>query len=158
AAVVNGGINLIGGTSGTYLTSNYRMEIAACTSLVVTTTPSSAICIGQNASLTATPSGGSPSYTYLWSNGSSSSSINVNPTTTTTYFVTVTDSNNCTVVSQPIIISVSPPITLTASNNTAICNGQSVPISAQATGGDGNFTYAWAPNIGSGPGPHTVTP
>ena len=158
AAVVNGGIHLIGGTTGLYLTSNYRMEIAACATLAVTTSPSTSICIGQNASLTANATGGNPGYSYLWSNGSSLPSINVSPAVTTTYYVTVTDSVNCTVVSQPIVVSVSPPITLSATSNIAICSGGSTQISAQATGGDGNFTYTWTPNIGSGPGPHTVSP
>ena len=158
AVVVNGGVHLVAGTSGSYITSNYRMEVAACTTLAVTTTPSTAICIGQSTNLNANAFGGSPSYNYLWSTGSSLSSISVSPTTTTTYYVTVTDSINCTVVSQPITVSVSPPITLTASGNMAICDGASVQVSAQATGGDGNFTYSWSPNIGSGPGPHTVTP
>ncbi len=43
---------------------------------------------------TSTPSGGTPSYTYLWSNGETTSTIsNLAPGT---YTVTVTDSNGCT--------------------------------------------------------------
>jgi PKD repeat protein/N-acetylneuraminic acid mutarotase len=158
AVTVNGGIHLLAGTDGNYLTTNYRMEVAACTSLVVTTTPSTAICIGQNTTLTANVTGGNPGYNYLWSTGSNSTSINVSPSSTTTYYITVTDSINCTVVSQPITVSVSPPITLSAAGNVAICDGASVQVSAQANGGDGNFTYTWSPNIGSGPGPFTVSP
>ena len=158
AVTVNGGIHLLAGTNGTYLTTNYRMEVAACTSLAVTTTPSTAICIGQNTTLTVSATGGNPGYNYLWSTGSNATSINVNPAATTTYYVTVTDSINCTVVSTPITVSVSPPITLAAMGSTAICDGASVQVSAQATGGDGNFTFTWSPNIGNGPGPYTVSP
>lgn len=50
----------------------------------------------QNAILNATPSAGTPPYSYLWSNNSNSQSITVNPTATTSYIVTVTDANNCT--------------------------------------------------------------
>jgi hypothetical protein len=50
----------------------------------------------QSASLTATATGGTPPYSYLWSNGATSASTTVSPLETTTYSVTVTDANNQT--------------------------------------------------------------
>jgi hypothetical protein len=56
--------------------------------------------------LTATPSGGSPGYTYSWSpGGATTQSITVSPVVTTTYTVTVTDSKGCkTTASKTIIV------------------------------------------------------
>jgi uncharacterized protein YdeI (BOF family)/exonuclease III len=64
----------------------YGYAPAACTSL-------SAIEI----------SGGTPSYTYEWSNGATSESINVCPTQTSTYSLSVTDANNCSVTSDILV-------------------------------------------------------
>jgi hypothetical protein len=47
------------------------------------------------ATLTASVSGGSGSYTYLWSNGATGESITVCPGTTTNYTVTVTGEHGC---------------------------------------------------------------
>jgi hypothetical protein len=44
--------------------------------------------------------GGSPPYTYAWSNGASSSSQSVCPTSTTTYSVTVTDAEGCSAATE----------------------------------------------------------
>lgn len=53
-------------------------------------TPASSI------TLTAIATGGSPEYSYSWSNGSLTATAAVNPTANTTYAVTVTDNNGCT--------------------------------------------------------------
>ncbi|RKD84579.1 Ig-like domain-containing protein, partial [Mangrovibacterium diazotrophicum] len=50
------------------------------------------VCYEDNeVTLTATPSGGSGSYSYLWSTGATTASITVSPTSDTNYSVTVTD-------------------------------------------------------------------
>lgn len=52
-------------------------------------TPASSI------TLNSTVTGGSPDYSYSWSNGSLTSSAMVSPTSNTTYSLTVTDANGC---------------------------------------------------------------
>lgn len=64
--------------------------------LSVNASVSGAIQVGQNATLTATVSGGTLPYTYFWSDGGSTSTITISPGSTTTYTVTVTDKNGCT--------------------------------------------------------------
>ena len=49
------------------------------------------------ATIDGVASGGTPGYSYLWSNGESTSSIIVCPDITTTYSLTVTDENGCTI-------------------------------------------------------------
>jgi len=43
-------------------------------------------------------------------------------------------------------------------NDTVICAGETIFLSAIAAGGDGNYYYSWTPNIGSSPGPLPATP
>lgn len=128
--------------------------------LVVTTvnTPA-AICIGGSATLNANTIGGTPPYTYTWSNGATGSSITVSPITTTTYAVTSTlDSNGCPGKADTVTVTVNPPLKLnvTAKPDT-ICLGNSAILSANASGGDGSYTYLWQPGGYTG-SPVTVTP
>lgn len=54
----------------------------------------------DGATLNASVSGGSGTYSYAWSNGGNTSSITVTPSETTEYSVTVTDSYGCTAVAS----------------------------------------------------------
>lgn len=69
---------------------------------------SDAPCFGQDGSATATPSGGTPGYDYLWSNGSTSSTTML---PTGLHGVTVTDSKGCTAVGS---VTISEPPQLLA--------------------------------------------
>ena len=51
---------------------------------------------GDDATLMANPSGGTPGYTYEWSTGATTQSITVSPGSDADYSVTVTDSKGCT--------------------------------------------------------------
>ncbi|MBK5285973.1 MAG: T9SS type A sorting domain-containing protein [Bacteroidia bacterium] len=127
--------------------------------LTVNPTASTTICIGQSIVLTANASGGTLFYSYQWSTGASASGILVSPVTTTAYSVTVTDAHNCTVASQTIVISVNPPLSVSAILSDTICEGEAVIIGAVASGGDGNYTYLWLPvGTGNGSGPISVSP
>ncbi|MCG8327749.1 MAG: carboxypeptidase regulatory-like domain-containing protein, partial [Chitinophagales bacterium] len=57
--------------------------------------PNQTICAGQETTLTASGSGGTPGYTYEWNTGATTASITVSPIINTTYTVTVTDTNGC---------------------------------------------------------------
>lgn len=56
--------------------------------------------------ITANVFGGTPPYSYAWSNGETSQTITVCPTTTTYYDVTVTDVNGCDEISQTVEVEV----------------------------------------------------
>lgn len=106
------------------------------------------ICGNNCASLTA--SGGS---VYAWSptNGLSSpntAATQACPQATTNYIVTVTDIYGC-VNTDAVLVTVYPPLQVTASANTSICPGGTANISATASGGDGGpYTYSWSPASG----------
>lgn len=56
--------------------------------------------------LIAKASGGTPPYSYLWSNGATTASIDVSPASATTYRVTITDSLGCSQVSTEKLVKV----------------------------------------------------
>ena len=105
------------------------------------------VCLGADATLTATPlpTGG----TYVWSPGNSTTqSITVSPTTSTTYTVAYTYSN-CSAVSASGTVTI-PPLPIAAiSTVDAICtasNGQEI---AQASSGTTPYSYFWNDPSGS---------
>jgi gliding motility-associated-like protein len=114
--------------------------------LAATALGAQTICIGQTATLTANPTGGTPNFTYSWApTGGTNNVANVSPAVTTTYTVTVNDANNCGPVTATVTVTVNPALSVTVGPNEAACPGDSASIFATAAGGDGVFTYTWSP-------------
>ncbi|MFT4534559.1 MAG: hypothetical protein ACJA1A_000562 [Saprospiraceae bacterium] len=92
-----------------------------------------------------TPTGGTPIYTYAWSNGETTQSIDTLPPTT--YTVIVTDANMCS-ASDTVIVNefVCPTLTITSTQEDAtcfeVCDG-SIVITG-VTNGVPPFTYLWS--------------
>ncbi len=105
------------------------------------------ICPGGSATIIA-----NGAQTYIWDNGLGvGSTQTVTPQVTTTYTVTGTDANGCeNSTSMDVIIE--PSAAIVASNDTSICAGELVSISA--TGG---VNYTWNNGLGAGQS-HTVSP
>ena len=105
------------------------------------------VCINQETYLTVNASGGTPQYTYNWSDTTMFSNVTtVYPSGTTTYTVSVTDANGCSSNTAQVTVQVYPAINVTASPEQTICFGETTNISATATGGNGgNYTYNWIP-------------
>ena len=139
-------------------TASASSAVTNPSSLAITTSANTTICIGQSATISATVAGGTIPYTYNWSNGGpNGSSQSVSPVVATSYTVTVTDANGCVITSNAITISVHAALTVTPSSAITICAGDSCSISATATGGDGNFTFTWSNGM-VGAGPFFVNP
>ncbi len=111
--------------------------------LSVTASANNLTCFGQNdGSATATPTGGTAPYTYLWSNSLTTSTIV--GLSTGNYSVTVTDANGCSATDNVTIFSGNA---LTASFTTSdaacgVCDG-SATINVGV--GSGPYTYLWLP-------------
>jgi len=91
----------------------------------------------------ATPTGGTAPYTYLWSPGGQTTAT-ATGLCAGSFTVTVTDANGCTSIAAVSIIS---PTTLAATStcNAVSCFGGSNGTStAIQTGGTGPYTYAWS--------------
>lgn len=110
--------------------------------LTINAVPAPAACHGfSNGSITTNTAGGTPPFTYQWSNGSQTPSVTGLPAGT--YTVEVTDGNGCTASASA---TVTQPFTLAILIDALQipCSGASTGIlSAQAFGGTGPFTYQW---------------
>ncbi|HNW98140.1 MAG TPA: gliding motility-associated C-terminal domain-containing protein [Bacteroidales bacterium] len=107
---------------------------------VTTTLISNAGCGIANGSVSATVSGGSAPYAYLWSNGITDSTLtNV---ASGTYYITVRDAAGCISSASVIISSLPGPSVSVASITNATCylpNGEAI---VNVTG-TGPYTYSW---------------
>lgn len=141
--------------SGTYIVTVTDAVPCTQTETVTITEPAllsvstysvtNASCGNCNGFAGAQPTGGTPGYTFMWSNGSTGSSAN--GLCAGTYTVMITDANGCT---ASTIFSITqgggqtPVATLTPTlpSSCAVCDGS---LSASASGGTPPYTYVWSP-------------
>lgn len=124
---------------GCVLTKNITVNVLPAP--IVTLPGAYTICnCKPDTSVVPTVSGGTPGYTYIWSDGSTG------PTTTDTtihadqFTVTVTDANHCTAVSNAQVITMSCPradITVTPGDTIFLLD------TATLTATGSNYTYFW---------------
>ncbi|MBN2683449.1 MAG: PKD domain-containing protein [Bacteroidales bacterium] len=122
--------------------------------LNVTYTQTNLTCFAENVgSINISVTGGTPSYSYAWSNGMSSEDLT--SLGAGSYSVTVTDNHGCFFITGTEIIQPSRVITV-ASTDKYICIDGSTVISASSTGGTSPYNYSWSngPNTAS----QTVSP
>ncbi len=104
-------------------------------------------CNGNNTgAITVGPTGGSPSYSYLWSPGGQTTQTASN-LAAGTYSVTVTDSKSCTEVLSNIVIAEPAAINLLSASTPSPCgttNAGSANVKVQS-GGVSPFTFGWSP-------------
>lgn len=110
--------------------------------IIATNVPCIEVC---NGIATASASGSTPPYTYLWSNGD-----NGNPTTSLcpgTYYVTVTDDHSCFTIDSIIVhdSTTFPPNIYTYADDTLIYSSQSTGLHTTIIPG---YTYSWSPTTG----------
>lgn len=98
---------------------------------------------GNNGSATAEPSGGTPPYTYLWSNGQNGqTAVNLSAGT---YTVTVTGSSGSGTATASVTITQPPLLTLSASSSNPItCLNPSSTLTATAAGGTSPYSFQWS--------------
>jgi uncharacterized repeat protein (TIGR01451 family) len=114
-------------------------------------------CFGQSDGFInlPTPTGGTPPYTYSWSNGATT--LPIGNLSAGLYALTVTDANGCTRAFQYLMNSPSAPLAIT---NSIICDET---ISVNAAGGTLPYIYTWSTGsttqsiTGLTPGEYTVT-
>ncbi|MEM1319241.1 MAG: T9SS type A sorting domain-containing protein [Bacteroidota bacterium] len=135
-------------TDGTGCTGIASGTISQPSQLQVTITGQTNIgCASSTGSATAGASGGTPGYSYLWSNGSTNNTINV--TSAGTYTATVTDFNGCTGTTQANITSESPPIADAGPDMMLDCNNLSVVLSGLNSTSGASITYQWSTSGGN---------
>lgn len=120
----------------TQITSNGVIGNVTCNSL----------CTG---SVNLTVSGGTPVYTYSWTNGNPAE----DPTNLClgNHTVTITDANNC-VVTNSFTITQPTALALSFNKKDVLCNGDCTGTTGvDVTGGTAPYTYSWTP-LGPFPG------
>ena len=150
-------------TNSTLFTLEVTDELSGCTStpdsMVVTVGGSNlalalqasaqAICRGEEVKLFALASGGSGDYNYQWSSdpsgvSGSGNSKTVYPEENTTYFVEVDDGNNA--ISKSLEVSVTAAPQVDAGEDNSISYGEPATLTAEASGGSGDYTFLWNPD------------
>ena len=118
--------------------------------LTLASSSTDATCNGScDGTATATPSGGTAPYTFVWT-PNVSSGPNATGLCAGTYDVIVTDDNGCQETESFTISDIVVDLTLTTTNIT--CNGTCDGTgSTVVTGTNPPFTYDWQPSGGNGP-------
>ena len=116
-------------------TSTQSFSTATC-NISLSSSVTDVLCNGgSTGSIDLTATGGSGSYTYLWSTGSTSEDIS--GLSAGSYSVTVTDTWGCTASAT---VTVGQSALLTSSNSQSICTGQSVSVGSSTYTTSGTFT------------------
>lgn len=101
------------------------------------------LCYGESTgAVDLTVDGGTPPYTFTWTNGSSTEDINNVPAGS--YGYTITDANGCTFSNSVTVTEPAQPLTVTNVITDANCFGESTgAIDLTVTGGTPGYTYNW---------------
>jgi hypothetical protein len=95
---------------------------------------------GNNGAIDLTVFGGTPTYTYAWSNGATSQDIA--GVITGSYDVTVIDANSC---SSTVTVAISQPAPIQLSGIVvASCFGQGGSVDLSVNGGTAPYAYRWS--------------
>ncbi len=108
--------------------------------VIVSTTDETSVG-ANNGTATATPAGGTPALSYLWSNGATTSMITGLPPGN--YCVTITDMSGCSVTACGQVDAFGCSLNVMTSPDIAICEGVSVIVTTAISGASGNVTYLW---------------
>ncbi len=148
-ANLDGGTYNVTVTDANNCTYSTNMTVPEPAILAAVVTPHNIGCFGDSDGyiIISNPTGGIAPFTYAWTgpNGYTSTSQNIYSLAVGSYDVTITDANGCTLVPTTQTISEpSTPLSFTATVTNVTCFGASNGIiSIVATGGWGNYTYAW---------------
>jgi PKD repeat protein len=136
------------------------VSITEPAALAVNPTSSPASCFGTSSgSATASPTGGTPLYTYLWS-PSGQTTATASALAAGSHTITITDASGCT-ANSAVVITQPSDVTVTASLPDTICTGSNTMLTSVASGGTPPYvTYTWndgSSNFSSAPAT-TVSP
>ena len=102
------------------------------------------ICIGGTVTSSANIVGGTGNIDYFWSNGSTGSLINWSTLNDTSIYAFGVDDVGCHSDTMSQNVFLFPPLTLTMSSDTFMCNSDTTLIFANVSGGIGTgYQYIW---------------
>lgn len=122
-------------------TSSVNVTVNPVPSL--STSVTNVTCGSNNGAVDLTVTGGTPGYTYLWSN--SATTQDISGLASGLYSVTVTDANNCTATTSAAVIQPSAPVLSVNTITDVSCpGGNNGAIDINITGGNPGYTYLWS--------------
>jgi gliding motility-associated-like protein len=133
------------GANGCTVSQTFNLSQPNGTLGVTTAVTQQVSCTGgNNGAISASATGGTIPYTYLWNTGASGSSIS--GIAAGTYTVTVTDGNGCTAQSSSTVTQPSQAIsaTISVTQNVLCHGGNSGSIDLSPSGGTVPYTYLWS--------------
>ncbi len=125
-------------------TSTWTATLTQPLLLGQTTTSTPTSCGLNNGTANLSASGGTPPYSYSWSNGGTG--MTATGLNAGTYTVTLTDANLCKLTTT-VVLSSSNPVTIHTVQTNPLCNGNTDgTATVSATGGiSGTWDYLWSP-------------
>ena len=100
---------------------------------------------GSDGSAEASPSGGTPSYTFSWNTVPVQTTAVATGLADGTYTVVVTDANNCTVSRNVTLVQPSQVVASIASSVSVSCFGTATgTATVGAVGGTGSYGFSWS--------------
>jgi gliding motility-associated-like protein len=138
------GIYSIAVTDANNCTEIDTFEIIEPTQILINPIVVNPTCNGScDGSITLNPTGGTPGYTVLWSNGSTN--LILNNLCAGTYVATITDANGCQ-TAQSFTLTAPPAVVANIITTNATCNGLcDGTATVMAGGGTPPYAYFWNP-------------
>ncbi len=159
-------INLMAGTYTVTVTGSSGSGSATASTtltqpavLTLSTSVSGSVTCINFATATATAGGGTPGYTYLWSDGQTSNVATFSQIGT--YAIVATDANGCTKASSVNITgNTTPPTANAGPNGELTCSSTQILLSGAGSSTGSNINYAWVASNGGHivSGANTLTP
>ncbi|HWB61957.1 MAG TPA: gliding motility-associated C-terminal domain-containing protein, partial [Chitinophagales bacterium] len=97
---------------------------------------------GTTGSVNLTVNGGTPGYTFNWSNGATTQ--NISGVGAGTYYVTVTDTHNCSVLDSATVSEPTAMVLNGTAVDVACAGGHSGSVAITVNGGVFPYSYAWS--------------
>ncbi|MGZ4058436.1 MAG: hypothetical protein ACXVPU_05390, partial [Bacteroidia bacterium] len=149
------GVYTINVTDSHGCTASANITITEPPVLLANAVGTNVLCNGAcNGTITSTPTGGNPGYTYAWTGpaGFTATTATISGLCPGTYNVTVTDTKGCTSF-QSVVITQPPVITTGLTFTNVSCNGAcNGTATSSPSGGVGGYTFSW-----TGPAGFTAT-
>ncbi|MDO8367069.1 MAG: HYR domain-containing protein, partial [Saprospiraceae bacterium] len=159
-------INLTAGTYTVTVTASGGSGTATASTtlthppvLTLSTNVSGTVTCITSATATATAGGGTPGYSFLWSDGQTTNVATFDQTGT--YSVTTTDANGCTKAATVNVTgNTTPPTAIAGPSGVLTCVVTQTQLNGTGSSTGANFTYNWIATSGGNivSGQNTLTP
>lgn len=130
-------------TDANMCTKASSVTLTEPTPINLSTEQSNVTCFGSsNGEIGLIAFGGTPGYSFNWSNGATSQDLSGIPAGT--YTVTVTDANSCTATTSTTITQPDEMMLTTSQVNVSCFGGNNGSATVMVSGGVGPFVYNWS--------------